>query len=172
LFFDAALWCAIRDSRLSGAERYLWTLTVFGYHQVAAGRTAITRQTADRPPGTISTLPPLADSPKCYMTHRWTERDSNPQSPTTVSAVRQLLPVVSGASASPIPFCGPALFGVDESSRAGVRARPLARPLWLGRRLGDDGRHTFGIDVESEEDQWLVAGVAPLVDEAEGLVDQ
>jgi hypothetical protein len=39
LFFDAALRCAIRDSRLSGAERYLWTLTVFGYHQVAAGRT-------------------------------------------------------------------------------------------------------------------------------------
>src|ERR1700693_4260637 len=29
---------------------------------------SITRQTADRPPGTISTLPPLADSPKCYMT--------------------------------------------------------------------------------------------------------
>jgi hypothetical protein len=44
--------------------------------------------------------------------------------------------------------------------RAGVRARPLARPLWLGRRLGDDGRHTFGIDVESEEGQRLVAGVA------------
>jgi hypothetical protein len=31
--------CAIRDSRRSGAERYLWTLTVFGYHQLAAGRT-------------------------------------------------------------------------------------------------------------------------------------
>jgi hypothetical protein len=31
--------CAIRDSRQSGAERYLWTLTVFGYHQLAAGRT-------------------------------------------------------------------------------------------------------------------------------------
>jgi hypothetical protein len=31
--------CAIRDSRRSGAERYLWTLTVFGYHQWAAGRT-------------------------------------------------------------------------------------------------------------------------------------
>ena len=72
----------------------------------------------------------------------------------------------------PDPLCGPALFGVDESSRAGVRARPLARPLWLGRRLGDNGRHTFGIDVESEEGQRLVAGVAPLVDEAEGLVDQ
>jgi hypothetical protein len=43
---------------------------------------SITRQTADRPPGTISTLPPLADSPKCYMTHRWTERDSNPRSPS------------------------------------------------------------------------------------------
>src|SRR5580692_450313 len=26
-------------------------------------------------------------------------------------------------------------------------------PLWLGRRLGDDGRHAFGIDVESEEGQ-------------------
>jgi hypothetical protein len=31
--------CAIRDSRRSGAERYLWTLTVFGYHQLTAGRT-------------------------------------------------------------------------------------------------------------------------------------
>jgi hypothetical protein len=24
--------CAIRDSKRFGAERYLWTLTVFGYH--------------------------------------------------------------------------------------------------------------------------------------------
>ena len=31
--------CAIRDSRRSGTERYLWTLTVFGYHQLAEGRT-------------------------------------------------------------------------------------------------------------------------------------
>ena len=31
--------CAIRDSRAPGAERYLWTLTVFGCHQLAAGRT-------------------------------------------------------------------------------------------------------------------------------------
>jgi hypothetical protein len=31
--------CAIRDSRSPGAERCLWTLTVFGYHQLAAGRT-------------------------------------------------------------------------------------------------------------------------------------
>jgi hypothetical protein len=31
--------CAIRDSQRSGAERYLWTLTVFGYHQLAEGRT-------------------------------------------------------------------------------------------------------------------------------------
>ena len=31
--------CAIRDSRRSGAERYLWTLVVFGCHQLAAGRT-------------------------------------------------------------------------------------------------------------------------------------
>jgi hypothetical protein len=31
--------CAIRDSRTPVAERYLWTLTVFGYHQLAAGRT-------------------------------------------------------------------------------------------------------------------------------------
>jgi hypothetical protein len=53
----------------------------------------------------------------------------------------------------------------------GVRAGP-ARALWLGRRLGDDGRHPFGIDVESEEGQGLAAGVAPLVDEAGGLVDQ
>jgi hypothetical protein len=27
--------CAIRDSRAPGAERYLWTLIVFGYHQLA-----------------------------------------------------------------------------------------------------------------------------------------
>jgi hypothetical protein len=31
--------CAIRDSRAHGPERYLWTLTVFGYHQLAEGRT-------------------------------------------------------------------------------------------------------------------------------------
>jgi len=36
---DSAPRCAIRDSRRSGAERYLWTLTVFGYHQLTAGRT-------------------------------------------------------------------------------------------------------------------------------------
>jgi hypothetical protein len=29
--------CAICDSRAPGAERYLWTLTVFSRHQVAAG---------------------------------------------------------------------------------------------------------------------------------------
>src|SRR5580693_6692975 len=60
---------------------------------------------------------------------------------------------------------------LSESCRIGVRAGP-ARTLWLGRRLGDDGRHPFGIDVESEEGQGLAAGVAPLVDEAGGLVDQ
>jgi hypothetical protein len=31
--------CAIRDSRAHGPERYLWTLTVFGYQQLAEGRT-------------------------------------------------------------------------------------------------------------------------------------
>ena len=31
--------CAIRDTGASGAERYLWTVSVFGYHQWAAGRT-------------------------------------------------------------------------------------------------------------------------------------
>jgi hypothetical protein len=31
--------CAIRDSRSHGAERYLWTVTLFGYHQFAVGRT-------------------------------------------------------------------------------------------------------------------------------------
>jgi hypothetical protein len=31
--------CAIRDSGHSGAERYLWTVSVFGYHQWPAGRT-------------------------------------------------------------------------------------------------------------------------------------
>jgi hypothetical protein len=31
--------CAIRDSGHSGSERYLWTVSVFGYHQWAAGRT-------------------------------------------------------------------------------------------------------------------------------------
>ena len=61
--------------------------------------------------------------------------------------------------------------GVDESCRARVRASPLTRPLWFGRGLGDDGRHAFEIDVESEEGQRLAAGVAPLVNEAEGLVD-
>jgi hypothetical protein len=89
---------------------------------------SITRQTADRPPGTISTLPPLADSPKCYMTHRWTERDSNPQSPSTVSSVRQLLPVVSGASASPIPFAVLRCSGSTKVAEPGsVPDRSLAR---------------------------------------------
>jgi hypothetical protein len=32
--------CAIRDSRAPGTERYLWTVSTFGYHQVAMGRTA------------------------------------------------------------------------------------------------------------------------------------
>jgi len=30
--------CAVRDTRELGADRYLWTVTVFGEHQVAAGR--------------------------------------------------------------------------------------------------------------------------------------
>src|SRR5271169_4079859 len=47
-----------------------------------------------------------------------------------------------------------------------------ATRLWLGGRLWDDGRHAFGIDVESEEGQRLAAGVAPLMDEAGRLVDQ
>jgi hypothetical protein len=31
--------CAIRDTGAPEAECYFWTVTVFGYHQVAAGRT-------------------------------------------------------------------------------------------------------------------------------------
>ena len=31
--------CAIRDTGAPGARRYYWTVTVFGEHQVAAGRT-------------------------------------------------------------------------------------------------------------------------------------
>ena len=95
-------------------------------------------------------------------------RDSNPRSPVYSEFGPPIAAGCFWSVSVPDPLCGPALFGVDESSRAGVRARPL----WLNRRLGDDGRHTFGIDVESEEGQRLVAGVAPLVDEAEGLVDQ
>src|SRR5260370_8745398 len=30
--------CAVRDTGAFGAERYLWTVAVFGEHQVAAGR--------------------------------------------------------------------------------------------------------------------------------------
>ena len=30
--------CAVRDTARSGIERYLWTVTVFGEHQVTAGR--------------------------------------------------------------------------------------------------------------------------------------
>jgi hypothetical protein len=30
--------CAVRDTGAFGAERYLWTVTVFGEHQVAVGR--------------------------------------------------------------------------------------------------------------------------------------
>ena len=69
---------------------------------------------------------------------------------------------MSSTRSLPRPPFGSGLFGV-----AGVRASPL----WLGKRLGDDGRHAFEIDVESEEGQRLAAGVTPLVDEAEGLVD-
>jgi hypothetical protein len=35
---ESGAWCAIRDSREPGAERYIWTVTAFG-NQVAAGRT-------------------------------------------------------------------------------------------------------------------------------------
>jgi hypothetical protein len=35
---DTGARCAIRDSRAPSAERYLWTVSVFGYHQWAAGR--------------------------------------------------------------------------------------------------------------------------------------
>jgi len=31
--------CAIRDTGAAGAQRYFWTVTVFGDHQMAAGRT-------------------------------------------------------------------------------------------------------------------------------------
>ena len=31
--------CAIRDTGAPEAECYFWTVTVFGYHQLAAGRT-------------------------------------------------------------------------------------------------------------------------------------
>ena len=31
--------CAVRDTGAFGAERYLWTVAVFGEHQVAVGRT-------------------------------------------------------------------------------------------------------------------------------------
>ena len=31
--------CAVRDTRAPGAERYFWTVTAFGGHAVAAGRT-------------------------------------------------------------------------------------------------------------------------------------
>jgi len=61
---------------------------------------SIPRRTADRPPGTISTAPSagrfsqvlLADSPKCYMTHRWREQDSNHRSPVRRAAVLSLPP--------------------------------------------------------------------------------
>jgi hypothetical protein len=41
LFVDpeSGVRCAIRDTGAPGAERYSWTLTVFGDHQMAAGRT-------------------------------------------------------------------------------------------------------------------------------------
>jgi hypothetical protein len=32
--------CAVRDTGALGAERYYWTVSAFGDHQVAAGRTA------------------------------------------------------------------------------------------------------------------------------------
>ena len=33
--------CAVRDTRALGAERYFWTVSAFGDHQVAAGRTEV-----------------------------------------------------------------------------------------------------------------------------------
>ena len=37
-----------------GAERCLWTLTVFGYHQVAAGRTAEFAEARSRPEAALA----------------------------------------------------------------------------------------------------------------------
>ena len=36
---DSGARCAIRDTGALGAERYYWTVSAFGDHQVAAGRT-------------------------------------------------------------------------------------------------------------------------------------
>jgi hypothetical protein len=36
---DSGARCAIRDTSASGIERYLWTVTVFGAHQLTEGRT-------------------------------------------------------------------------------------------------------------------------------------
>src|ERR1700730_981633 len=87
---------------------------------------------------------------------------------------RPYFSAVHSAAAVGLGFRRSVLTRIDSGSRscrARVRASPLARPLWFGRGLGDDGRHAFEIDVESEEGQRLATGVAPLVDEAEGLVD-
>src|SRR5271169_3554532 len=66
---------------------------------------------------------------------------------------------------SAAPTLSRPLDGTTTACKSGQRRR-----LWLGGRLGDDGRHTFGIDVESEEGQRLAAGVAPLMVEAGRLV--
>ena len=36
--------CAVRDTGALGAERYYWTVSAFGDHQVAAGRTGDVRE--------------------------------------------------------------------------------------------------------------------------------
>jgi hypothetical protein len=43
--------CAIHDSRAPRAERYLWTLVVFGYHQLATGRTGELAEARSRAEG-------------------------------------------------------------------------------------------------------------------------
>src|SRR4029077_8651000 len=44
--------------------------------------------------------------------------------------------------------------------------------LCFRRRVGEDGRHTVRIDVESQEGQRVTAGISPLMHEAGRLIDQ
>jgi hypothetical protein len=49
---------AMRDSRRSEAERYLWTLTVFGYHQLTAGRTGDLAEARSRAEAALTSYAP------------------------------------------------------------------------------------------------------------------
>ena len=56
--------CAIRDSRAPGAARYLWTVSTFGYHQVAMGRTAELAEARSRAEAALASYTASPEMPR------------------------------------------------------------------------------------------------------------